>query len=182
LILSSSNIPAWHKIHTIVFDFDGVFTDNRVWIDQDGLESVSCNRSDGLGFDMLRNFMRLKNWNLNCFILSKESNPVVSVRANKLKIDCVQNISNKKKYLESYLLNCNLDPEGLVYMGNDLNDMPAMELAGFSITPSDAHIIILNLADIVLTKKGGEGCVREFIEVLIGINSMHKNEIEDLLI
>ena len=81
--MPNKQLPDWKDVHTIVFDFDGVLTDNKVWIDQDGTESVCCDRGDGLGFDLLRTFIKANNWALNCFILSKEKNPVVSARAEK---------------------------------------------------------------------------------------------------
>jgi len=139
--LSDKQFPDWKDIHTIVFDFDGVFTDNKVWVDQNGVESVQCDRGDGLGFDLLRNFIKTNKWSLNYFILSKEENPVVSVRAKKLQIDCVQSTPNKADYLANYLYENNLRAEGLVYLGNDLNDLAAMRIAGFSVAPSDAHAV-----------------------------------------
>ena len=73
--MPDSNLPKWFETHTIIFDFDGVFTDNKVTIREDGLEEVSCNRGDGLAFDILRKFIKKENWNLKYFILSKETNP-----------------------------------------------------------------------------------------------------------
>lgn len=174
-------LPNWTDVHTIVFDFDGIFTDNKVWVDQNGIESVRCDRGDGLGFDLLRAFERKRNWAPNYFILSKEKNPVVSARAEKLKINCVQSMSDKADYLENYLDENNLSAEGLVYLGNDLNDLAAMQIAGFSIAPVDSHPLILNQANLVLPRKGGNGFVREFIEMLIGLERMSATEISNLL-
>ena len=174
-------LPFWKDVHTIVFDFDGVFTDNKVWVDQNGVESVRCDRGDGLGFDLLRAFKRVNNWALNYFILSKEKNPVVSMRAEKLKIDCVQSMSDKADYLTSYLGEYNLSAEGLVYLGNDLNDLAAMQISGFSVAPVDSHPLILHQADLVLPKAGGHGFVREFIEMLIGLERVSATEISNLL-
>ena len=58
--MPDSNLPKWFETHTIIFDFDGVFTDNKVTIREDGLEEVSCNRGDGLAFDILRKFIKRK--------------------------------------------------------------------------------------------------------------------------
>ncbi len=80
--------PALAAIHTVAFDFDGVFTDNKVWVDQDGRESVRCDRGDGLAFDLVRAFQKRGKLNAEFFILSKEPNPVVLGRARKLKLDC----------------------------------------------------------------------------------------------
>lgn len=167
----------WQSIHTIVFDFDGVFTDNRVWVDQDGKESVRCDRGDGLAFDMLRWFIVQKDWRLEYFILSKEKNPVVSSRARKLQVSCKQGVSNKSDYLKIYLAENQKTPQGLVYIGNDLNDLAAMQLAGFSVAPSDAHPLIQRKANLVLQQKGGEGFVRAFVEKLLGVGQMSIDEV-----
>jgi len=167
----------WKSIHTIVFDFDGVFTDNKVWVDQDGRESVCCDRADGLAFDMLRQFVILRNWKLEYFILSKEKNAVVLSRARKLQVSCAQGVSNKVDYLKAYLTENQKSPQGLVYVGNDLNDLAAMQLSGFSIAPSDAHPLIRRQANLVLQQKGGEGFVRAFVEKLLGIEQMPIDEV-----
>jgi len=176
--LPKITIPHWKSIHTVVFDFDGIFTDNKVWIDQDGKESVRCDRGDGLAFDLLRQFVQENNWNLTYFILSREKNPVVYARASKLQIPCVQKSINKAEYLRIYLAEKNKNAEGLIYVGNDLNDLSAMRLAGFSIAPSDAHPIIVQQASLVLDRKGGEGFVRTIIEELLRIDQM---PLDDLL-
>ena len=174
-------IPNWKSIHTIVFDFDGVFTNNKVWVDQRGIESVRCDRGDGLALDLLRRFINEHEWNLNYFILSKEANPVVSARAKKLLMRCVQGNSNKAEYLIDYLSENNCSSDGLVYVGNDLNDLAAMCLAGFSIAPSDAHPLICQNADLVLRSRGGEGFVREIIETILEIDKMPIAEIIKLI-
>lgn len=173
-------LPFWKDVHTIVFDFDGVFTNNKVFVDQNGVESVCCDRGDGLGLDLLRAFMKANRWYPNTFILSKEINSVVSVRAEKLQLDCAQSISNKSDYLANYLDENNLSAEGLIYLGNDLNDLAAMQIAGFSIAPRDAHVIILNQADLVFSERGGNGFIRAFIEALIGLENMSVDEITAL--
>jgi 3-deoxy-D-manno-octulosonate 8-phosphate phosphatase (KDO 8-P phosphatase) len=172
--------PSWESIHTIVFDFDGVFTDNKVWVDQKGNESVRCDRGDGLALDLLRRFIKENDWKLNYFILSKEKNPVVSARANKMRISCVQGNSNKADYLIAYLAENKCGPEGLVYVGNDLNDLAAMQFAGFSVAPSDAHPLIQQQANLVLSQKGGEGFVREFVEKLLSIKQLPLDKVGQL--
>lgn len=179
--MPDKNIPDWKDIHTIVFDFDGIFTDNKVLVDQNGVESVRCDRSDGLGFDLLRAFIKANNWHLYYFILSKERNPVVSTRAEKIQVDCVQSISNKANYLTNYLIEKNLLANGLIYLGNDLNDLAPMQVAGFSVAPIDSHPLIIDQADLVLSKVGGNGCVREFIELIIGLKRIPLNEVTSLI-
>jgi len=170
--MHDSKIPEWHLIHTIVFDFDGVFTDNKVWVHQDGSESVRCDRGDGLAFDMLRKFVKTNSWKLNYFILSTEKNKVVSLRANKLLIPCHQGVNDKASHLCEYLKKNNKDRQGLVYVGNDLNDLRAIQIAGFSIAPIDAHPLVKDSVNLVLSTKGGEGFVREIVEKIIGIDEM----------
>ena len=101
----------------IVFDFDGVFTDNTVYVSEDGREMVRCSREDSLGINMLQ------ARNLPMFILSTETNPVVAARAAKLKLKAFQGCGNKRQFLESYLNEHNLSSEDVIYMGNDLNDL-----------------------------------------------------------
>jgi len=174
-------LPHWEEIHTIIFDFDGVFTNNKVWVDQNGCEFVQCDRGDGLAFDILRRFVRLKNWALDFFILSTETNPVVTTRARKLQIPCVQGVPNKAEYLQSYLSKNEKTKDGLVYVGNDLNDMAAMQMAGFAIAPSDAHPIIIQHADFIFPQEGGDSFVRAIVERLVGLENMSKDEILRLL-
>lgn len=178
--MPKSVIPDWGSVHTTVFDFDGVFTDNRVWIDQQGKESVRCDRRDGLAFDLLRLFIKKNEWSLNYFILSTETNPVVLSRANKLKIPCIQGVSNKAKYLRNYLEKSTKSREGLVYVGNDLNDLSAMQLAGFSVAPSDAHPLIQKQANLVFKQKGGDAFVRAFIEQLLRIDQLSVDQISQI--
>lgn len=179
-MLTKVLIPNWRTIHTIVFDFDGIFTDNKVWVDQNGSESVRCDRSDGLALDLLRRFTMKNNWNLNYFILSREKNSVVSARASKLQITCVQGNSNKADYLCSYLVKNRHNAKGLMYAGNDLNDLGAMQIAGFSVAPSDAHPLIQQQADLVMPQKGGDGFVRALVEMLLGIEQLTIDEILQL--
>ena len=179
--MPSSNLPNWESIHTIVFDFDGVFTNNKVYVDQNGVETVCCDRGDGLGFDLLRNFIKLNNWALNYFILSKEKNPVVSKRAGKMQVACVQSMADKGQYLIDYLSSINKEPSGLVYLGNDLNDLSAIQIAGFSVAPIDSHPKIVEQADLVLTRKGGDGFVREFIELIVGLHEMSNDQLSKII-
>ena len=178
-------MPLLSDIHTIVFDFDGVFTDNKVWVDQDGRESVRCDRGDGLAFDIMRAFQNQGKIKADYFILSKESNPVVVSRAKKLKILCHYGVQDKVSFMKKYLSSKIMDEiarfGGLIYIGNDLNDLALMNLAGFSVAPKDAHPMVLASADLVLEKAGGEGCVREFIERLLQIDLCTQEEIHEFV-
>jgi len=145
----------------IVFDFDGVFTDNTVYVSEDGREMVRCSREDSLGINMLQAH------NLPMFILSTETNPVVAARAEKLKLKTFQGCANKRQFLEDYLREHNLSDEEVIYMGNDLNDLEAMRLVGFAVCPFDAHETVKAHCSLVLSKKGGYGAVREFCEFVL---------------
>ena len=181
----SKPFPALDAIHTIAFDFDGVFTDNKVWVDQDAREMVRCDRSDGLAFDLLRAFQRRGAVRAQCLIVSKEANPVVLGRARKLRIDCHHGIADKLTFMRDHLArrfpSGSAPFAGLVYLGNDLNDLPLMRQAGFGVAPADAHPLVRAAADLVLEQRGGEGFVRAFIERLLDINHMSPEELDELV-
>lgn len=166
----------WENVHTIIFDFDGVFTDNLVFVDENGVESVSCDRSDGLALEMLHRFKKLRDWKLNYFVMSTEKNPVVLRRCEKLKIKAEAGISDKAEYLSSYLKNNGLQADGVVYLGNDLNDLKAMLMVGYPIAPCNAHPVIKKVAWKVFAQNGGAGFVRAFIEELLGVDCMTEDE------
>jgi 3-deoxy-D-manno-octulosonate 8-phosphate phosphatase (KDO 8-P phosphatase) len=183
--LATKPLPSLLNIHTVAFDFDGIFTDNKVWVDQDGRESVRCDRGDGLAFDLVRAFKRLGRLDADFFILSKEANPVVLARARKLKLDCRHGVADKLGFMTNYLAGRslgNVDPfAGLVYLGNDLNDLLLMRRSGFSVAPADAHPLVCSAADLVMPQRGGEGFVRSFIELLLGISQLSTKEIDELI-
>ena len=112
---------AIRKIRLIAFDFDGVFTDNMVYVLQDGSEAVRCNRSDGIGLQ------KLKKLGIETVIISTESNPVVSARAQKLKIRCFQNCEDKRKTLENVAREIGISLDEVAFVGNDINDQPCLD-------------------------------------------------------
>jgi 3-deoxy-D-manno-octulosonate 8-phosphate phosphatase (KDO 8-P phosphatase) len=181
----SRSLPNLSAIHTVAFDFDGVFTDNKVWVDQDGCESVRCDRGDGLAFDLVRAFQRQNKINAEFFILSKEANPVVLSRARKLQLDCRHGVRDKLGFMTEHLTTKLPDyPDrfaGLVYLGNDLNDLPLMRRAGYAVAPADAHPMVCNIAHLIMKQRGGEGLVRAFIELLLRIDHLTKEEIDELI-
>ena len=185
MVFNILNLPNWQNVHTIAFDFDGIFTDNKVYFTQGGIEIIRCDRSDSLGLDILKKFIKKKKWDLDYFIISREKNDVVLERARKLGIKCFNNINNKKDFLLKYLSKKNTNIEkirdGFIFLGNDLNDLEAINISGFSIAPLDAHPIIKDNVDLIINKKGGEGFVREFIEILIKINEFDKKDLTELI-
>jgi YrbI family 3-deoxy-D-manno-octulosonate 8-phosphate phosphatase len=151
-------------IDAFVFDFDGVLTDNLVYLDQNGKEMVACNRSDGLAFDVLRKL------NKPSYIVSTEKNPIVTARAKKLNIKAYQAVEDKVIAVNDLSIKYGHDVEKLCYVGNDVNDYKAMKYCGFSACPSDSHSSVIDIADIVLISKGGQGVLRELLEDHFNIN------------
>tara|TARA_B100000575_G_C22757442_1_gene451197 strand:- start:78 stop:590 length:513 start_codon:yes stop_codon:yes gene_type:complete len=146
------------KIQAFFFDFDGVLTNNKVILNEDGTESVVCDRSDGLGFKYLSNI------NKNIYIISTEKNKVVSTRAKKLNVKCYQGIIDKLDFLKKLCKKKKINLNKSVYVGNDLNDYEAMKDCKIRICPKDSHKEIISIANYVLKKNGGEGVVVEIIE------------------
>lgn len=103
MIMQINDFPDLKEIHTIIMDFDGVLTNNLVLTDHNGVESVSCNRSDGLGLNLLKKFLEKNNYEIEYFILSTESNPVVKKRAEKLNVKFFQGINSKDEFIFNYL-------------------------------------------------------------------------------
>lgn len=150
------------RIKTVVLDFDGVMTDNRVIILQDGSEAVTCSRSDGMGIQ------QLVTEGVAALVLSTEANPVVQARCSKLGIPCIQNLGvNKAQAFREYLSENELSADDVLYLGNDINDLECMELAGLSVAVSDAHPAVLEIADWVLALGGGGGAVRELTDLVV---------------
>ena len=143
------------SIRCIVFDFDGVMTDNRVFVHQDGSEAVCCHRSDGLGVKWL------KEKGIRLLILSTETNPVVQARANKLAIPCLQGRDNKLAALQRFAEEERLTAEEIAYVGNDVNDETCMRWVGCPIAVADAVPEIQAIAVRRTTRAGGQGVVYE---------------------
>lgn len=152
------------KIDAICLDFDGVLTDNKVTVCQDGTESVCCSRADGLAFDAL------KKVGLPVFILSTEKNPVITARAKKLRIPAYQGIKNKRSKLTLLCQQKGYQLDRMLYVGNDLNDYLPMQLCGHSACPSDSHPAIKKIAAVTLQTAGGQGVIRELVENILSID------------
>ena len=148
------------KIQLIAYDFDGVMTNNKLLVDQNGNEFVQVSRADGLGVS------EIKKLGIDQIIISSEKNAVVSARAKKLGIKCLQGIDDKKLALTKYLATKDLNLANIAFLGNDINDLEVMEIVGISLCPKDAHIIIKEIAQITLKSKGGEGVIRELFDLI----------------
>jgi len=168
--MNASHIKVVDSLDCIIFDFDGVLTDDRVWVDQDGREMVCCSRRDGLGFDILRQS------GLKLFILSTETNPVVSQRAAKLKVPAIQGCADKARALTDLAAKEGLDLSRTLYVGNDLNDLAAIRLCGYSACPADAHPAIKDAVTFVLATSGGQGVTREIIESVLAHSAVSASD------
>ena len=151
-------------LDALIFDFDGVLTDNRVHLDQNGKEWVSCNRSDGLAFIILEKIKK------PTYIISTEKNKVVVARAKKLKTPLLFGIKDKSKALKNLSKKKKFNLDRTLYVGNDLNDYDALKLCGYSACPSDSHKKIKAISTFILDAKGGSGVVRELLEEVLKLN------------
>lgn len=145
----------------IVYDFDGVMTDNRVHVFQDGSECVAANRADGLGVGLIRKV------GIPQLILSTETNPVVKARASKLNLEVVDSCDDKEQFLTSYCQKNGYDLDRVLYVGNDINDLKIMKLVGHPVAPADAHSDVKKIAKFITKAVGGAGVVRELADVLL---------------
>ena len=152
------------EVDALIFDFDGVLTDNGVYVNESGCEQVRCSRADGLAFDVFRK-LGTKVW-----ILSTEKNRVVSKRAKKLNTPVLQGVKNKVDGLNKLAQEEGIHLSRVLYVGNDLNDYHAMQLCGYSACPADSHPVIKGIAKFPLITKGGMGIAREIIEDVLGID------------
>jgi 3-deoxy-D-manno-octulosonate 8-phosphate phosphatase (KDO 8-P phosphatase) len=146
-------------VRLLVFDFDGVFTDNMVYVFDDGRESVRCTRADGLGL------AKLRRRGLEMCIVSTEVNPVVGARATKLKLRCIQGCEDKAEALDKLQRETGIDPDAIAYVGNDINDLPCLTRVGLPIVVQDAHPDVLAHALYRTKIPGGYGAVREICDL-----------------
>lgn len=149
------------SVKLVAFDFDGVFTDNTVFVTQDGVESVRCWRSDGLGL------ARLRQVGVQVFIISTEANPVVTVRAKKLKLNCKQAVEDKAATILQACKELGIAPECTMFVGNDINDIPAFNVVGIPVAVADAYPETYPHVLYTTTKPGGFGAVRELCDLIV---------------
>ena len=152
------------NIDAFIFDFDGVLTNNLVQMDENGRESVSCSRADGLAFDVLKKLGK------PAYIVSTEKNSVVAARAKKLKIPAIQGVTNKMEVIKKLATDNNYSLKNILYVGNDLNDYLVMQLCGYSACPADSHSKIKSVSSIILSTNGGDGIVRELLEEVLNLD------------
>lgn len=149
------------KIQLLALDFDGVLTDNRVWVNDQGQETVCCSRTDSWGLH------QLKTAGIKSAVISTESNPVVEARCNKLDIPCISNTKDKAAALSQLAASMNIDRAAVAFVGNDTNDREALCWAGIAILVNDADPILFPIADWILVAQGGKGAVRECCDAIL---------------
>lgn len=153
--------PLPDQVELIVFDFDGVFTDNRVWVDENGRESVAAYRSDSLILSSMREA------GIDMLVLSREVNPVVAARCKKMKLPFLQGVMDKATVLKELLSERQINPAHVVYVGNDINDVPCFPLVGCAVVVADAMPEARRQADFQLSRPGGHGAVRELCDLIL---------------
>ncbi|MFH8338762.1 cytidylyltransferase domain-containing protein [Streptomyces sp. AM6-12] len=155
-------LPTADDIDAVVLDFDGTQTDDRVLIDSEGRELVSVHRGDGLGIAALRRS------GLRMLILSTEQNPVVAARARKLRLPVLHGIDRKDLALKQWCEEQGIAPERVLYVGNDVNDLPCFALVGWPVAVASAHDVVRGAARAVTTLPGGDGAIREIASWILG--------------
>lgn len=148
------------NIKLLIYDCDGVLTDNRVLVDETGRESVLFHRGDGYGIRML------KELGIEQMIVSTETNPIVARRAEKLKISVLHSVEDKKTEIIKYCASRGIALDQVMFIGNDLNDSEAMQAVGYCGCPRDAEPEIQDISNWVSSKNGGFGVIRELYRVL----------------
>ena len=155
------SIQILNQIKAVIFDFDGVFTDNRVIISTTCEEFVICDRGDGIGTNLLAAAV------MKMLILSKEKNAVVTSRGKKLNIEVIQGCDDKLPELIQWLQKNSIDAKQAAYIGNDINDLECLSHVGVVAIPADAHHSVVAAATWILQHNGGRGAIREFADVLL---------------
>ncbi|MBI4120761.1 MAG: HAD hydrolase family protein [Parcubacteria group bacterium] len=152
------------RIRLVCSDFDGVFTDAMVYTDQNGVESVRCSRRDSLGINML------KRVGISVHVISKETNPVVATRCKKMGIEYDQAVDSgegKAEIMKRVALNAGLDLSQVAFIGDDINDVPALKIAGLAVTVADGHYLAKEIAHYTTKARGGEHAIRELCEYIL---------------
>ena len=159
----SAKRPMPEKIDLVISDFDGVITDNRVWVNEDGMEFVAAYRSDSIGVQLLRAI------GVEVMILSSEPNRVVEARARKMGVEVIHGVGiyDKGRVMREILERKNVKTENVVFIGNDVNDLPCFEVAGWSVAVADAYPEVIRAADHILEKPGGHGALRELCNLIL---------------
>ncbi len=155
-----TDLALLRSLRLAVFDFDGVFTDNGVWVNERGEESVRCCRADGFGLE------RLREVGVDSVILSTERVQIAVARSRKLQVPCRHGLGDKLGALREEADRRGVPLADTAYVGNDINDAACLEAVGLAVVPADAWPEVAGLARWTLERRGGEGCVREFCDAV----------------
>ena len=150
-----------NDIKIVISDFDGVFTDNKVYVNENGGEQVKCSRLDGIGIS------KLKLIDIEIVVVSSEPNNVVLERCKKLKIEAYNNVNNKGDFVKNLLDIKNLKRKNALFIGNDENDIPAIEHVKFAVGVADSYETFYQSASYMLSQNGGDGAIRQLCEILV---------------
>ena len=160
--IKNFKIPKLKDLEMLVFDFDGVFTNNKFSLNKKREEFVTLSRADGFAVGML------KHNKAHMLVLSSEENDVVKLRCQKLGINCKNGVDNKIKYLKHYFCKNGINKENVLYIGNDLNDLECIKYVGFPVAVNDAVDLVKKNSKIILDSKGGDGAIRELVSIIKG--------------
>ncbi len=150
------------KIRLVVTDIDGVWTDAKMYYTADGDFMKAFSTYDGYGVQ------RLREKGIPTAIITGEDSEIVRQRAKKLRIeDVFVGIRDKLPVLEQLMAKYQLQPDNIAYIGDDVNDIACMSLAGFTASPPNSPVISVLNPDMVTERQGGEGAFREFAEVIL---------------
>jgi YrbI family 3-deoxy-D-manno-octulosonate 8-phosphate phosphatase len=151
-----------NNIKLVITDVDGVLTDGSLFYSTEGVAMKKFNIKDGMGTVLLYDA------GIPCGVITSDPPDFIKARANRIKLDFLySNIKNKKKKLLEICSEKKLSPENVAYIGDDVNDLDIIQAVGLSAAPSDAVPKILELADYVCERKGGEGAFREFVDLIL---------------
>ncbi len=149
------------RLKLVGFDFDGIFTDGKVILSEDGIEHVICSRKDGLGIN------ELQRLGLKLTVISKEPNKIVATRSKKLKIEYAHGINDKLTLFKKILKEKKISPSEAAFMGDDWNDLECMNYAGVAFTVADANPLCKRVADYTTSRKGGDHAIREICDLIV---------------
>ena len=169
ILFDSISMLIVNNISIVISDFDGVFTDNSVWVDENGIEQVKCSRLDGIGIS------KLKEVGVELVVVSSEPNKAILKRCEKLKVEAYNNIDDKGSFVKDLIQRKGLNKENALFIGNDENDIPALKHVKFGVGVADSYKSFLDSTQYILSKKGGDGAIRELCEIIVKKKNEQKN-------
>lgn len=149
------------RTELMVFDFDGVWTDNRVLVTADGAEAVFCSRGDGMGLLMA------KEAGLKLLVITREDVQIAAARCRKLGVPCIQGCKQKQGVLRQEAEKLGISLERTAYMGNDINDIECLQIVGLPACVADAYPEVKKVSLFITEARGGRGAIREFCDFIL---------------